>query len=141
MPNVTITSARQAFKVQGPGGSAAAAVAVAAADRAEAAATTLPPVARSAAFTLAAADAGKMLDCTAATTLAVTLPNNLAAGLQFTFRQGGVGEILFSPASGATLQAPGGATRSNGQFATALLIVMSNTTGTNAVYTLGGRIY
>jgi hypothetical protein len=128
------SSPRTNITIQGPGGSADA-------NTARQFATLIPPVPRTASFTLADADAGKMQDCNLATTLTVTLPNNLTVGASFTFRQAGVGEILFSPASGATLQAPDGANRTNGQFATALLVVVSNTSGTNAVYALAGRIY
>jgi len=134
MPDFSISGPRNDTTVQGPGGSADA-------NTARQFATLITPVARTGSFTLSDADAGKMQDCNAATTLTVTLPNNLTVGAALTFRQAGVGEILFSPASGATLQAPDGANRTNGQFATALLVVVSNTSGTNAVYTLAGRIY
>lgn len=134
MPDFDISGPRNGIGVQLPGGSADAAAA-------RQAATTLAPVSRTGNFTLAATDAGTLQDCNSASTITVTLPNNMPVGRVFTFRQSSVGEILFSPASGATLQAPGGATRSNGQFATVLLIVVSNSSGTNAVYNLAGRIY
>lgn len=104
-------------------------------------ATTLSPIVKTTSFTLSNTDAGKIIDCNNTSTIICTLPNNLSVGRQFTFRQASTGEILFSTANGATLQAPGGATRTNGTFSTCFLVVMSNGNGANAVYALAGRVY
>lgn len=89
-------------------------------------------------YTFAAADYGKQVTLTAANPITATLPNSLPQGWNCLVWQGGAGQVLFSPASGATLRNRQGQTHTAGQYAMVSLMVMTNTSGTNAVYALGG---
>jgi hypothetical protein len=89
-------------------------------------------------YTFVAADSGKQVTLTNAAAITATLPNNLPKGWNCLAWQGGAGQVTFSPASGATLRNRQGQTHTAGQYAMVSLMVMSNSTGTNAVYALGG---
>lgn len=89
-------------------------------------------------YTFTSADNGKQVTLTNASAVTATLPNNLPKGWNCLVWQGGAGQVTFSPASGATLRNRLSQTRTAGQYAMVTLMVMSNTSGTNAVIVLGG---
>jgi hypothetical protein len=89
-------------------------------------------------YAMAASDNGRAVTLTNAAAITVTLPNNLAKGWNVVVYQGGAGQVTFSPATGATLVNRTSKTKTAGQYAMVTLMVMSNSSGTNAVYALGG---
>jgi hypothetical protein len=89
-------------------------------------------------YTMAAGDNGRAVTFTNSAASTVTLPNNLAKGWNVVCWQGGAGQVTFSPASGATLVNRQSKTKTAGQYAMVTLMVMSNSSGTNATYALGG---
>jgi hypothetical protein len=93
----------------------------------------------SASITLAAGDSGAIKNCTSATAVTVTCPNNLPKNFYCTIHQAGAGQITFAAGAGATLHNRQALLHSAGQWAMCSLLVSSNT-GTNASYTLGGDV-
>lgn len=91
-------------------------------------------------YTFSSTDYGKPVTLTNAAAITVTLPNNLPKGWNTIVYQGGVGQVTFSAASGATLVNHGGHSKTGGQYAMATLMVMSNSGGSNAVIALGGDV-
>jgi hypothetical protein len=89
-------------------------------------------------YAFTAADNGRATTFTNASAITATLPNNLAKGWNTVAWQGGSGQVTFSPASGATLVNRQSKTKTAGQYAMVTLMVMSNSSGTNAIYALGG---
>jgi hypothetical protein len=89
-------------------------------------------------YTFVATDSGKLTTFTNASAITATLPNNLAKGWNTLAYQGGAGQVTFSPASGASLVNRSSKTKTAGQYAGVTLTVVSNSTGTNAVYALWG---
>jgi hypothetical protein len=92
------------------------------------------------AYTLLASDYGKALTFTNAAGITVTLPNNLPKGWNVVIFQGGAGQVTFSPASGASMAQRLTKNKTAGQYAVASLMVMSNSSGSNALYVLGGDV-
>lgn len=91
-----------------------------------------------ASYVLTAEDAGSILHMEHGSTITLILPATLSAGLTYSIVQQGVGVVQFAAASGATLLHRQGHGQTAGQYAVATLFVMANTSGSNAVYTLGG---
>jgi len=89
-------------------------------------------------YTFVAADYGKSVTLTNAAAITATLPNNLAKGWNVLVYQGGAGAIAFTAAAGATLRQRQGNAHSAGLYAVCSLLCVSNSSGTNAVYVLGG---
>ena len=89
-------------------------------------------------YTFVAADNGEVVTLTNAASIAASLPNNLAKGWNVLVYQGAAGIVTFSAASGATLRNRQNQFKSAGIYAVVSLLCVSNTTGTNAVYVLGG---
>lgn len=95
---------------------------------------------QTASFTLTQADNLKDIVVNSATAVVVTLPNNLTVGTEINFVQLGAGAVTFTPASGATRVAVSSAVRTNAQYATATLRVISNPDGVTATYVLSGTV-
>lgn len=89
-------------------------------------------------YSLAATDSGKVVECSNAAAITVTLPNNLPVGFGCTIMQKGAGQVGISAASGATLQNRQGHTQTAGQYALVTLYVSENSDGSSAVYVMGG---
>ncbi len=77
------------------------------------------------------------LDDSAAITL--TLPADLPVGFNLVVRQGLAGPVIFSPAAGASLVNVDGHTRTGGQWSQASIMVLRNTGGLAAQYTIVGQ--
>ena len=88
--------------------------------------------------TLELSDNGCILEMTAGTAIAMTLPNNLPIGFNIIVVQKGDGQITFTPASGAVLRHPDGHAKSAKKYSSCTLYVSTNT-GTNAEYILAGN--
>jgi hypothetical protein len=84
------------------------------------------------------ADRGTFIMVNAASQQTLTLPNSLPAGFAVQTIQWGAGAILFSPGSGAQMRERGGHTRSAGQNAMVGAMVMTNSSGSNAVWLIFG---
>lgn len=95
---------------------------------------------QTASFTLAQTDNLKDIVVNSATAVVVTLPNDLVVGTEVNFVQLGAGAVTFTPAAGATRVAASSAVRTNAQYATANLRVISNTNGVSAAYVLSGAV-
>lgn len=90
------------------------------------------------AYTLDATDTGKIVRCTNASAITVTLPNSLAEGFTVEVIQGGAGQITFSAASGATINNRQSHTKTAGQYGAVRLVVIGNSGGSAAIYNLAG---
>ncbi len=91
-------------------------------------------------YTMLASDYGKALTLTNAGAITVTLPNSLPKGWNVIVYQGGAGQVTFNPASGASMAQRLAKNKTAGQYALVTLMVMANTSGTNALYVLGGDV-
>lgn len=89
-------------------------------------------------YTIAASDAGKIVEVANASAITVTLPNSLAVGTCFRVVQTGAGQITFSAAFGATIHNFDSYTKTAGQWAEVDFYVTSNS-GSAAVYVMQGR--
>ena len=89
-------------------------------------------------YTLVAADTGKVVECSNAAAITLTLPTNAAVGFCCTVVQGASGQITLTPASGATLRHRQSHTKTAGQWAGVTLYVRSNAGGTAAEWVLMG---
>ena len=89
-------------------------------------------------YTLLAADAGKLVDYTNASAIAVTLPATFPVGFNCDWLQGGAGQITFAAASGGTLVNRQSHTKSYGQYAGGSLLVRANSGGSAAQWVLFG---
>jgi hypothetical protein len=89
-------------------------------------------------YTFAPSDNGRAVTITNASAINAILPNNIAKGWNAIVWQGGTGQISFAPATGAALRNRQGQSKTAGQYAMVSIMCMSNTTGTNAVFVLGG---
>lgn len=89
-------------------------------------------------YTLVAGDSGKVVRCTNASAITVTLPNSLGEGFTCEIIQGGAGQVTLSAAGGATLNNRQSHTKIAGQHGAARLVVTSNSGGSAAVYNLAG---
>ena len=89
-------------------------------------------------YTVLAADAGKLVDYTNASAIAVTLPATFPVGFNCDWLQGGAGQITFAAASGGTLVNRQSHTKSYGQYAGGSLLVRANSGGSAAQWVLFG---
>lgn len=83
-------------------------------------------------------DSGRVIDHANGSAVTVTLPNSAPVGFCVTYVQAGVGQITFSPASGASLRNRQSHTKTAGQWAGVTLYVRSNSGGSAAEYVLAG---
>jgi hypothetical protein len=88
-------------------------------------------------ITLATTDDGAIKNCTAATAVTVTCPNNMPKNFYCTVIQYGAGQVTFAAGSGATIHNRQSLLHSAGQYAVCCLIVSANA-GSAASYVLGG---
>lgn len=88
--------------------------------------------------TLAASDRGTTIRFTNSAGATVTLPNTLISGFTVEILQGGAGQVVFTPATGATLNNAHGQSKTYGQYAAVRLVVIGNTDGASAIYNLAG---
>ena len=91
------------------------------------------------AYTLASTDMGKIVECSNAAAVTLTLPNSLPQGFNCSIVQKGAGQVTLSAASGATLRNFDSFTKTAGQYALLNLYVTSNTGGSAAIYIMQGR--
>lgn len=91
-------------------------------------------------YTLAASDTGKIVECSNASAITVTLPNSLPVGFGCTLMQTGAGQVTFSAASGAAFTAYNGKTKCAGQYAAVTIWVHSNSGGSAAAYRIAGTM-
>jgi len=89
-------------------------------------------------YTLQASDSGKIVECTNASAITVTLPNSLPVGFCCTVVQCGAGAVTLAPASGATRRNRQSHAKTAGQWAGATLYVRANSGGSAAEYVLNG---
>ena len=90
-------------------------------------------------YTLQASDNGTIIFANKATALTITLPNSLPVGFNCVVVQEGAGQVTFSAASGATMQAPNSATKSAAQYGSVSLLVKANA-GSAADWRLDGSL-
>lgn len=86
-------------------------------------------------ITLADADNNKIIRCTAATAVTITVPSTLAAGFSCMVIQAGAGQVTFAAGSGATLNSYGNLLKTAGQHAPASLIQVGA-----GIYNLSGNL-
>jgi len=83
-------------------------------------------------YTLVLADAGKLVTCTNAAAITLTVPPNSSVafdtGTTIALVQGGAGTVTFSPGSGVTINSRGSALDTAGQYAAASLIKTATNT-------------
>lgn len=89
-------------------------------------------------YTLQASDAGKIVELTNASAIALTVPNSLPVGFCCTLVQGGAGQVTVSAGSGATQRHRQSHTKLAGQWALAAIAVRANSGGSAAEYVLAG---
>lgn len=89
-------------------------------------------------YTIAAADRELEVRFSNAASITVTVPNSLPDGFICTVRQLGTGTVNFVAGSGASLTSYAGYTKTAGRYAAVVLVVTSNTLGTNAVVDISG---
>lgn len=87
------------------------------------------------AITLADTENNKIVRCTAATAVTVTVPSTLAAGFSCMVIQAGAGQVTFTAGSGTTLNSFGALVRTAGQHAPASLIRVGS-----GIYNLSGNL-
>lgn len=90
-------------------------------------------------YTLQASDNGKIVECSNASAITVTLPNSLAVGFNCTVVQTGAGQVTLSAGSGAVLRNYDSYTKTAGQWGALNLYVTTNSGGSSAVYVMQGR--
>ena len=86
-------------------------------------------------ITLSDANNNRIVRCTAATAVTVTVPSTLAAGFSCMVIQAGAGQVTFTAGSGTTLNSFGALLRTAGQHAPASLIRVGS-----GVYNLSGNL-
>ena len=86
-------------------------------------------------ITLADADNNKVIRCTAATAVTITVPSTLVAGFSCMVIQAGAGQVTFAAGSGATLNSFGNLLKTAGQHAPASFIRVDN-----GIYNLSGNL-
>lgn len=92
-------------------------------------------------YTLLAADRGKLINFTSGSAIGVTIPLDFLTGQLassvFYIRQGGAGQITFSPAGGVTLRNVNSQTKTQGQYAMVMLHQMADVNTWNLVGATG----
>ena len=86
-------------------------------------------------ITISDADNNRIVRCTAATAVTVTVPSTLATGFSCMVIQAGAGQVTFAAGSGTTLNSFGSLLRTAGQHAPASLIRVGS-----GVYNLSGNL-
>ena len=86
-------------------------------------------------ITLSELNNNRIVRCTAATAVTVTVPSTLAAGFSCMVIQAGAGQVTFAAGSGTTLNSFGALLRTAGQHAPASLIRVGS-----GVYNLSGNL-
>ena len=89
-------------------------------------------------YTLVASDTGRVVECSNAAAITLTLPANASVGFCCAVVQGAAGQITLTPASGATLRHRQSHTKTAGQWAGATLYVRTNSGGSAAEWVLMG---
>lgn len=78
-------------------------------------------------YTLAAGDVGKLVSCSNASSIVVTIPaTTFAIGDQINIMQYGAGQITFTPAATVTMRSSGTKTKTFGQYAVATLVCIAS---------------
>jgi len=90
-------------------------------------------------YTVASSDLDKIIECSNAAAITVTLPNSLAKGFNCSIVQTGAGQVTLSATTGATLHNFDSFTKTAGQYALLNLYVTTNSGGASAVYIMQGR--
>lgn len=88
-------------------------------------------------YTLQASDSGKVIECTNAAAITVTVPTSLLEGFNCTVVQGGAGRVTIAGAVGTTARTPVGA-RSPAQWRGPMIYVRDNVGGSAAEYVVTG---
>lgn len=81
--------------------------------------TPIPTTIAGTAYTLSLADNGKILDCTNAAAITITVPNTLPVGFQVSITQAGAGVVSFVGSGGMAIVQRWGGNNTNGQWAKA----------------------
>jgi len=89
-------------------------------------------------YTLVSSDSGRTLYFTSATSVILTLPNNLTVGFNCRIIQSAAGQVTFTPASGANRRNRQSHTKTAGQWAVCNLEIVTNSGGAAAEYILAG---
>lgn len=89
-------------------------------------------------YELASTDNCKLVKCTNAAAIGVTLPNDAAIGFQCAVVQGGAGQITFTAESGGALRNRQSHTKTAAIYGTVSLFVVTNAGGTAAEWLLAG---
>jgi hypothetical protein len=89
---------------------------------------------------LDAASNGKTVVWTKATAGTITLSQTAAVDTECMIIQEGAGQITFAAGSGGTRASRGARYKSNGQYSFISAVVMSNSTGNNAAWRIGGDL-
>lgn len=90
-------------------------------------------------YTLASSDLGKIVECSNAAAITLTLPNSLPVGFNCSVVQKSTGQVTLSAASGAVLQNVDSFTKTAARYAVLNLYVTSNVGGAAATYVMSGR--
>jgi len=89
-------------------------------------------------YAIQASDCGNVVNLTSGSSTVVSLPNSLT-NCNFVIQQLGAGSVSISPSAGASVTSAHCTTRTAQlQFSAMALFETSNTTGSNAIYNLGG---
>ena len=89
-------------------------------------------------FELNTTDNGKTVTLTNAAAISAFLRNDMVKGWNAMILQLGAGQVTVGAEAGATLRNRQNQFKTAGQYAVVSILCISNTTGTNAVYVLGG---
>lgn len=92
------------------------------------------------AYTIVAADLGKRKRTTSAGAVTITLPNDREQGFSFLLCQAAAGQVTFAAASGATLHARTGYSKTAAQWSEVSLTVDTNSGGSAASWVLSGDV-
>ena len=91
-------------------------------------------------YTFLSSDYGKAMTFANSGAITATLPNSLPKGWNVVCTQMGLGQVTFNPAAGASMANRLTKNKTAGQYAVVSLLVVSNSSGTNAAYVLGGDV-
>lgn len=90
-------------------------------------------------YTVTADDNGKVIECTNAAAVTVTVPNSLAVGFNCIVAQTGAGQVTIAAGASATQRAYGGS-KTAGQWAEVAIRVRANAGGSAAEYVVSGGV-
>lgn len=91
-------------------------------------------------YTLTQEDSSSVIIVDNASDVTITVPNNLDIGWNAVFKQKNTGRIIFSAASGTTLENQDSYNKSSVRYSVVSAIVDSNSNGSSAIVTLGGSL-